>query len=98
MEYVGTAAIVGCYLCVIGLYVWVFKTISELKDKMHEHLQKSSQHMDAGELVFKDVCDQKVRRFEDSINGVKEQLSEVKKTIGEEFKEVKDMIRQHGKS
>lgn len=86
MEYISIAAIAGCYLAIIGMYVWVFRQIQEVKKMVHDHTQKAGAHIDSDKLVFKEVCDQKVLRFEEKIEDVKE-------TMHKDCAEIKEMIR-----
>lgn len=71
MEYIGLAAIAGCYLAIIGLYVWVFRQIQEVKNEMNKHKQNHKAHTSSDQLVFKDVCDEKIRRFEEKMDNLK---------------------------
>lgn len=87
-------AVVGCYLAIITMYVWVgrqlvlmFREISEVKDMLNRHKNESDKHTPSTDLVFKDVCDIQVRHF-------KETVDELKNTIKEEFTEVKSLIRE----
>lgn len=92
MDYIGMAAIIGCYVAIIALYVWVFKTIEGLKDKMNDHHQNAKMHQSSDDLVFKEVCEQKVARFMDTVKGVKEDIGEMKKDMKSGFENIVRLI------
>ena len=87
IKHIDAALIVGCYIAIIALYVWVFKTIQELRDMFHRHENKSEKHTPSTDLVFKDVCELQVKRFEEKIDSMKEHLH-----TG--FNEVKELIKE----
>jgi len=86
VEYIGLAAIAGCYLAIIGLYVWVFRQIQEVKNEMNKHKQNHKVHISSDQLVFKDVCDEKVRRFEEKMDNLKETMENGFTDLKEFFK------------
>jgi hypothetical protein len=95
LEFVNLTAIVGCYLAVIGMYVWVFRTISDVRKEMQQHMSLSDQHASARDLMSRGECSQTVKRIEEAANMGKESFIDFKKYIGEEFKEIKEMIKEH---
>lgn len=86
MEYIGIAAVVGCYLAIIGMYVWVFKQIQEVKKMITDHAQKSEIHTDEDKFVLKAACGPTVVRIEEKVKDIKE-------TMKSEFKELKQLIK-----
>ena len=93
MTYIGVASIAGCYLAIIAMYVWVFKTVSEIRKEMNSHMNCADQHASAKDLVFSRECQQTVKRIEALIDSNKEQTASIKEYMSEEFKEIKQMIR-----
>ena len=87
IPYIQVVMIIGCYLAIIALYVWVFKTTQELRDMFHKHNNESEKHTLSTDLVFKDVCELQVKRFEEKIDSVKASLH-----TG--FDEVKALIKE----
>lgn len=88
-QHIDTAMIIGCYLAIIGLYVYVFKSNKEIMLMLHRHENESNKHVKSEDLVYKDVCELQVKRFEERINEVKEDVSVVKSDI----KDVKSDIK-----
>ena len=93
MEYVSIAAIAGCYMAIIALYVWVFKSIQEVKDKMGEHTQQGDIHVSCKELIFRDICDERVKRIEASVAALKENQEQLKELMQGGFEDVKNSIK-----
>lgn len=93
MDYIGIAAIAGCYLAIIAMYVWVFKSISEIRKEMYQHMNMADQHASVKDLVHRGECQQTVRRIECLVDMNKELIAGMKQYMADEFKEVKDMIR-----
>ena len=91
MDYIGLAAVVGCYLAIIGMYVWVFRQIQEVKNSLIDHAQQRRCHPDATDLVSSKLCDERVKRIEGKVDDLKENLREVLKTVFAE--ELKDTVR-----
>jgi len=50
--------------------------------------------VDGKELVFRDVCTLEVKRFEEKLEDVKNDVGEVKRSINEGFKDIKEMIKE----
>jgi len=97
MQYVDTAAIIGCYLAIIGMYVYVFKSKQEILEMVHKHETEVDKHVKSEELVHKAVCDLQVKTFENTMNqlqsDIKNVKSELKTDINNGFREVKDLIK-----
>lgn len=96
MEIVSYAAIAGCYLAIIALYVWVFKVINEVKDQMNHHHQDGAIHADSGNFQRRDVCQQTVLRIEQSMRTLGGEMKEVKSQMSEGFKNVVDLLKKGG--
>ena len=97
------AAIAGCYIAIIALYVWVFKQIEGAKNMIHDHRNDADKHVDAKNLVRSEVCALQVKMFEDKIAQVQEDVTEVKNevtavkdAIHNGFSEVKSLIASKG--
>jgi hypothetical protein len=94
LEFLNLSAVVGCYLAIIGMYVWVFRSISELRKEMQQHMSLSDQHASVRDLMSRGECSQTVKRIEEAAKMGKESFADFKKYIGEEFKEMKEMIKE----
>lgn len=90
MKYVDTALIAGCYIAIIGLYVWVFKTFSELKESMHEHEMQDDRHVKVDDLVRRGDCDGRFQVIQTEIAGVKTDLSRQDKKIDKMTDQIDD--------
>ena len=90
MEYLNVGAVIGCYLAIIGVYVWVFRQIQEVKNEMLKHTGEYAMHTDSGKLVFRDVCDQKVLRIEGKVD-------DLKNTVTTELREIKKFMQNNKK-
>ena len=93
IQHVDAALIVGCYVSIIALYVWVFKAIQEIKDMVNKHANSSEKHTSSHDLVFRDVCAVQVKRFEERIDEVKVDVCDLKSQINTGFHEVKALIK-----
>ena len=73
----------------IGLFGWLGK-----------HISNSKRHPDKTQLVYQDLCDERVRRFEDTIKEHKKDADkrhvELKADMNRGFDEVKQLIRANG--
>jgi hypothetical protein len=87
VEFIGLAAIAGCYLAIIAKYVWVFKQIQDVKKEMIEHTQKPDIHVSSERFVLEKVCDQKVLRIEGKVDNLKE-------IVTTEFQDIKEIIKK----
>jgi hypothetical protein len=87
-NYIGFAAIAGCYLAIIALYVWVFRQVQEMRNDMHKHVQNFDSHTSSDKLMFKDVCDEKVLRIESKVDNLKE-------TITDQFNVIKSFMQNN---
>ena len=94
MQHIDTYLIVGCYLAIITHLIWTYRTLREIESEMNKHHQDAGKHIDGKELVFRDVCVLQVKRFEEKLADVKNDIGEVKQSINEGFKDVKDMIKE----
>ena len=92
MQHVDTALIVGCYICLISMYVWVFKQVEEVKEMVHAH-NESKLHVSSDDLVFRDVCQIQVKRFEERITEVKEDVSKVQTGMDKGFEDIKNLLK-----
>lgn len=90
MEYLNVGAVIGCYLAIIGVYVWVFRQIQEVKNEMLKHVGEYDVHTDSDKLVFRDVCDQKVLRIEGKVD-------DLKNTVTTELREIKKFMQNNKK-
>ena len=86
-------AIIGCYIAVIGCYVWTFRLIQGQKDMLFKHETQLDTHQSSKDLMFKDVCDERVKRIEDKIKNVQSDVSEVKTGMDRGFSEIKALLR-----
>ena len=86
------AAIAGNYIAVIGLYIYAFKSRQEIIDMVYKHENESEKHIKGEDLVFKSVCQLQVKRFEEKIAEVKDEVTAVKSDIKIGFREVKDIL------
>jgi len=93
IQHVDTAMIIGCYLAIIGLYVYVFKCNKEVMLMLHRHENESDKHVTSDDLVYKDVCQLQVKRFEERIQEVKNDVQEVKTDIRTGFSEIKQILK-----
>ena len=79
MEFViGVTAVAGCYLAIIAMYVWVFRTISEIRKEMYQHMNMADQHVPSKDLVFRGECNQVVKRIEQAVVTNKEGIADFK--------------------
>lgn len=100
MQHVDTALIVGCYIAIITLYVWTFKTVSGVVNMQHKHETEANKHVKSEDLVYRDVCNLQTKHFQAQIddvkvdmNEIKIRLKEVKTGMAQGFSEVKDLLR-----
>ena len=93
MQYMDTALLVGCYIAIISHILWSIKTIEAVKQMIHQHENRSGQHVDEKDLVRSEVCALQVKRFEEKIAEVKQDVTDVKQQIETGFNEVKQLIR-----
>jgi len=93
VQHIDTAMIIGCYLAIIGLYIWVFKKLQEITNMQHRHETEANKHVKSEDLVFRDVCQVQVKRFEERISEVKVELGEVKSDIRTGFHEIKELLK-----
>lgn len=94
MQHVDTALIVGCYIAVIYLYVWVFKNMEAMREMLHSHTNQTGQHVEGKDLVYRDVCAIQVKRFEEKLADVKSDLIDLKSSINSGFDDVKDALKE----
>ena len=94
MQHIDTALLVGCYIAIIALYVWVFRTIEEMKEMLYRHQADACKHVESKDLVYRDVCAVQVKRFEENLEVVKDDVREVKDQIKIGFDEVKVLIKE----
>jgi len=87
MQHIDMALIVGCYIAIIYLYVWVFRALEGIKDMGNKHYQDAGKHVDSKDLVYRDVCSIQVKRFE-------EKLEDVKQSVNAGFSDLKEMIKE----
>lgn len=68
-EWVAGIALTG----VVGSYIAIFAVyckVQDARDKLAEHAQQSDRHPNGDRLVYEDVCAERVKRIEASINTV----------------------------
>ena len=94
MQHIDTYLIVGCYLAIITHMIWTLRSLREIEAEMNRHHQDAGKHVDGKELVFRDVCTLQVKRFEEKLEDVKNDVCEVKISVNEGFKDIKDMIKE----
>ncbi len=86
MQHIDTALLIFCLASIVGLYVWCFRQISELKTMQADHENKHDIHIKADDLVYRDVCDIHVKHFG-------EQLTEVKESMEKGFDKIESLIK-----
>jgi len=90
IQHVDTALLIGCYMAIISHMIWSFKAMQKLRDMLFMHESQAEVHVKSNDLVFRDVCDEKVKNFSDAIKDVKQDVKDVKQDV----KEVKRSIDQ----
>lgn len=73
--------IIGSYIAVIALYVWVFKQVDEMKRSFHSHEMLDGRHTPVVELVRKGDCDGRFTLIQTELAVQKEDISETRKAI-----------------
>jgi hypothetical protein len=97
IQHIDTALLLLCLTAVSAQYIWSFRQIQEVKAMINNHVSTADVHRSSAQLVSKEVCDVQVKRVEDSVEGVKEQIGELKESMRDEFKEIKSLIREKPK-
>lgn len=92
-NHIDTVMLVGCYIAILSHAVWTFKSIQGTRDMFFKHEAKGSIHQDSKELMFKDVCDERTKRMEQSIANVQSEVVEVKEGMQQGFSEIKELIK-----
>ena len=98
MEHMDTVLIIGCYIAIVSHVIWTFRALRELEKDMNIHHQDAGKHIDGKELVFRDVCTLQVRRFEEKLADVKNDIGEVKQSVNAGFSDLKTMIKEDRES
>ena len=93
IQHVDTALLIGCYMAIISHMIWSFKAMQRLRDMLFMHESHSEVHVKSNDLVFRDVCDQKVKNFAESIAEVKQDVKEVKQSIDKGFNDLRGLIQ-----
>lgn len=58
------AAVTPGYLAILALYRWQDSRNDAMERRMSDHVNDASKHTPSNELVFRDVCDERVKRIE----------------------------------
>ncbi len=82
-QHVDTAMIVGCYLAIIGLYIYTFKATQQVRDMVFKHRAEKDIHVNSKDVVYKDVCDERMGRIDDKIETIQSDITEIKTDITE---------------
>lgn len=94
MTHLDAGLIIGCYIAIITHVIWTFRSLREIEAEMNKHHQDAGKHVDGKELVFRDVCTLQVKRFEEKLEDVKNDVGEVKQSVNDGFKDLKTMIKE----
>ena len=92
-QHVDTALIVGCYLAIIGVYVWTFKTVQGIRDMQFKHESKKDIHSHRDEFMRADVCMERTARMDDKINSIQDSVAEIKDGMHQGFTEIKELLK-----
>ena len=93
-QHVDTAMIIGCYLAIIGLYIYTFKTTQQVRDMVFKHQAEKNVHVNSEDIVYKDVCDERLARIDERFENIQGDVSEIKTSIHNGFTEVKEMLKE----
>ena len=94
IQHVDTALLIMCLTAIGVQAIWTFRQIQEVKTMINEHAAIGDVHRSSAHLVSKEVCEIQVKRVEDTVETVKEQIGELKDSMRDEFKEIKQLIRE----
>jgi len=94
IQHIDTALLILCLTAVAAQYIWSFRQVQEVKAMITRHVTQADVHRPSAQLVSKEVCEIQVKRVEETVEGVKEQIQEFKDTMRDEFKEIKQLIRE----
>ena len=92
IEHIDTAMIIGCYIAVGGHIVWSFKSIMSMRDMLFMHENKSEIHPHTKDIMFKDVCDERMARIDDKIITIQSDISDIKVSLNKGFDKLTKLI------
>ena len=89
-EVISLAAIAGCYCAIIAMYRWSDNEMDHQRDSLDTHVRDATKHTPSSDLVFRDVCDERVKRIELAQQKIVEEVR-----LG--FADIKEAIKdKHG--
>ena len=71
---IGVGAIAGCYLAILCLYRWWSMEKTNMDKRMTAHETNADSHVDSHDLVYRDVCEERVKRFEAGQEALKNEM------------------------
>ena len=97
MQYVDTALLILCLSGLLGLRVWVYGQLQDIRDKMAQHENKNDLHVPEDALVKKEICAMQIRLITQTVKVVADSVTKLEKTVVATMAELKTAIqRDHG--
>jgi len=73
-EVISIAAIAGCYCAIIAMYRWSDDQMDRQRDTLDHHVNDAAKHTPSSDLVFRDVCDERVKRMEQGQQAIVDEM------------------------
>ena len=84
-EVLSIGAIVGCYAAIFAMYRWSDNQMDRQRENLEHHVVDAAKHALSSELVFRDVCGERVKRMEQGqqaiVNEMRAGFKDVKEAI-----------------
>ena len=91
---INVVMLIGCYIAILSHAVWTFKSIQETRSMVFRHENKAGIHTDSKDLMFRDVCDERIRRMNDKIEGVRTDVKDIKEGMEKGFDKLEQLIKE----
>ena len=97
MQYIDTALLILCLSGLLGLRVWTYGQLQEIRERMAKHEGRAEVHVDASTFVKKEVCEMQVRLINQGVHGVKENLVKLEQAVNAVIRKLDRLIEQKQK-
>ena len=94
MEYIDTTLLALYLSGLLGLYLYCTKIVSGLREMLYRHQADAEKHVSSNDLVYRDVCEERVKRLEEQIAAVDKKVEGISTTVVDGFREMKALLRK----
>lgn len=97
LSQVETSTIIWTIAIMIGFSSGAYGFAWTINNNLNNHKNDSGKHVESDKFIYRDICDERVKRIEQAIQTVTKEISKDKKDRDEQIKELKKLIQDNGK-